>query len=133
MGRTLMIGGVFLLSRDPGRLAEWYGRHLGFEFLSMEGDETRFAVLSYRDDAEPPRRRDLAFAIMPGEPGEPGSGHIINYRLDDIESVIASLRADGIDVPAVTVGDDGDGQGKFVRLDDPEGHRIELWEHLEGG
>ena len=133
MGRTLMIGGVFLLSRDPGRLAEWYRRHLGFEFLSMEGDETRFAVLSYRDDAEPPTRRDLAFAIMPGEPGEPRSGHIINYRLDDIESVITSLHADGIEVPAVMVGDDGDGQGKFIRLDDPEGHRIELWEHLEGG
>jgi hypothetical protein len=26
MGRALMIGGVFLLSRDPKALAEWYQR-----------------------------------------------------------------------------------------------------------
>jgi catechol 2,3-dioxygenase-like lactoylglutathione lyase family enzyme len=117
MGRTLMIGGVFLLSRDPERLADWYRRHFGFDLRSMEGDETRFAVLNYRDDAEPASRRDLAFAIMPGEPGEPGQGHIINHRVDDIEAVAASLRADGIEVGPVTMGDDGDGLGKFARLD----------------
>jgi hypothetical protein len=34
-----MIGGVFLLSRDPERLADWYKRHLGWElgFLPDEG------------------------------------------------------------------------------------------------
>jgi hypothetical protein len=30
----------------------------------------------------------------------------------------------------VTIGSDAEGKGKFARLLDPEGHRIELWEHL---
>ena len=29
MPKALMIGGVFLLARDPHSLAEWYQRHLG--------------------------------------------------------------------------------------------------------
>jgi hypothetical protein len=35
-----------------------------------------------------------------------------------------------VETSAVTVGPDAEGQGKFVRLLDPEGHRIELWQHL---
>jgi hypothetical protein len=37
-----------------------------------------------------------------------------------------------VETSAVTVGTDAEGQGKFVRLLDPEGHRIELWQHLRG-
>ncbi len=31
MGRALMVGGVFLLARDPRSLAEWYQRLLGWQ------------------------------------------------------------------------------------------------------
>ena len=31
-----MIGGVFLLSRDPAALAEWYRRFLGWELDVLE-------------------------------------------------------------------------------------------------
>ena len=130
MGRVVMIGGVFLVARDPKGLAAWYGRHLGLDPAQIEGDESWYTVIFFRDDDRPERRLGLAFSIMAGDPGEAGSGHIINYRVDDIESVLASLQADGIEVSPVTVGDDGQGEGKFARLDDPEGHRIELWEHI---
>lgn len=130
MARTLMIGGVFLVSRDPKALAAWYGRHLGLDLSSMDGEDTYYSVLFFRDDDRPDQRLGLAFSIMAGDPGEPGRGHIINYRVDDIESVVTSLQADGIEVSPVTVSDDGQGNGKFARLDDPEGHRIELWEHV---
>lgn len=40
------------------------------------------------------------------------------------------LRDDGIETSPVAVGADAEGQGKFARLHDPEGHRIELWQHL---
>jgi catechol 2,3-dioxygenase-like lactoylglutathione lyase family enzyme len=69
------------------------------------------------------------FAIMPGDPGN-GAGHIVNYRVDDIEAVVASLHAGGVETSPITVGADAESQGKFARLRDPEGHRIELWEHL---
>jgi len=75
MSRALMVGGVFLLSRDPASLAEWYGRHLGWQLEHLE-DGSYYAVLQLPDD----RADDalpLVFAIMPGDPGA-GDGHIIN-------------------------------------------------------
>ena len=128
MGRAVMIGGVFLRSRDPEVLADWYRRHLGWE-LAFLPDEGYYTELYFREDDDPEKRRHLVFAIMPGDPGS-GEGHIINYRVDDIEAVVASLHQDGIETSPVTVGPDAQGEGKFARLRDPEGHRIELWEHL---
>jgi catechol 2,3-dioxygenase-like lactoylglutathione lyase family enzyme len=123
-----MIGGVFLLSRDPERLAEWYKRHLGWE-LAFLPEEGYYTERYFREDANPEQRQHLVFAIMPGDPGS-GEGHIINYRVNDLDAVVASLQQDGVEVSAVQVGPDAEGEGKFARLRDPDGHRIELWEHL---
>lgn len=131
MGRALMIGGVFLLSRDPGALADWYRRRLGFELRHLADDDTYYAELYFREDGRPEQRQHLVYAIMPGDPGEPGRGHIVNYRVDDVDAVVASLRAEGIETSPVAVGQDAEGHGRFARLQDPEGHRIELWEHLD--
>jgi predicted enzyme related to lactoylglutathione lyase len=131
MGNALMIGGVFLLARDPGALAAWYREHLGWEFQVMQEDETRYVELYYRDTGRPDTPQHLVYAIMPGEPGEPGRGHIINYRVDDIEAIARSLHRSGVDTTPITTGPDADGTGKFLRLQDPEGHRLELWQHLE--
>jgi catechol 2,3-dioxygenase-like lactoylglutathione lyase family enzyme len=128
MGRALMIGGVFLLSHDPAALAGWYRRHLGWK-LSILPDESHYTELYFREDDRPEERQHLVFAIMPGDPGN-GAGHIVNYRVDDIEAVVASLHAGGVETSPITAGADAEGQGKFARLRDPEGHRIELWEHL---
>ena len=129
MARALMIGGVFLLSRDPTALAEWYRRYLGWQ-LDFLPDEGYYTELYFRENDRPDLARHLVFAIMPGDPGS-GEGHIINYRVDDIEAVVAALREGGIDTSAITQGPDADGEGKFARLRDPDGHRIELWQHLE--
>ncbi len=131
MGRALMIGGVFLLARDPGALADWYQRHLGRELQHFPDEDTYYIELYYREPDRPERPQHLVYAIMPGDPGESGQGHIVNYRVDDIEAIVASLQHAEVVTSAVTVGPDAKGQGKFVRLQDPEGHRIELWQHLE--
>ncbi len=125
-----MIGGVFLLARNPASLAGWYHQHLGWELTPMS-DGTHFIELYYREADRPEVEQHLVYAIMPGDPGEPGKGHIINYRVDDIEAVVASLHRAGVDTSPITIGADATGQGKFTRLLDPEGHRIELWEHLD--
>ena len=124
-----MIGGVFLLSRDPAALAEWYRRHLGWELQLLPGEDY-YIELYFREDERAEQRQHLVFAIMPGDPGD-GDGHIVNYRVDDIEGAVSSLHDDGIETSPIPVGADAEGQGKFARLQDPEGHRIELWQHLE--
>ncbi len=133
MGKALMIGGVFLLARDPRSLAAGYERHLGWQLAYLADDDTYYTELYYADKDRPDRLQHLVYAIMPGDPGQPGQGHIVNYRVDDIDAVVASIRAAGTETPAPTVGPDATGKGKFVRLLDPEGHRIELWEHLDDG
>jgi catechol 2,3-dioxygenase-like lactoylglutathione lyase family enzyme len=129
MVRALMIGGVFLLSRDPDALAEWYRRHLGWE-LSYLPEEGYYTELYFREHDRPEQAQHLVFAIMPGDPG-PGEGHIVNYRVDDLDAIVAGLHDAGVETSAVTQGPDAEGTGKFVRLRDPEGHRIELWQHLD--
>src|SRR5439155_6265489 len=92
MGRALMVGGVFLLSRDPAALADWYRRHLSWELSVLPG-EGYYTELYFREHDRPEQAQHLVFAIMPGDPGA-GEGHIINYRVDDIEAVVASLHAE---------------------------------------
>lgn len=125
-----MIGGVFLLSRDPAALAEWYRRYLALELKHLPG-EGYYLELYFREHDQPEQAQHLVFAIMPGDPGA-GEGHIVNYRVDDIEAVVAALQANGVETSPITVGPDAGGEGKFARLRDPEGHRIELWQHLDG-
>ena len=124
-----MIGGVFLLARDPSALAAWYERHLGWRLTRMD-DGAWFTELRYRDADGRATAQRLVYAIMPGDPGPTGSGCIVNYRVDDLQAVLATLRDSGVETEPVVIGDDGDGDGSFVRLLDPEGHRIELWEHI---
>jgi catechol 2,3-dioxygenase-like lactoylglutathione lyase family enzyme len=133
MAGALMIGGVFLLARDPRTLAEWYRRHLGWELSYLADEDAYYVELYYGELDRPEQHQHLVFAIMPGDPGEPGQGHVINYRVDDVDTIVARLHQDGVETSAVTVGADAEGQGKFVRLPDPEGHRIELWQHLDDG
>jgi hypothetical protein len=64
---------------------------------------------------------------------------MINYRVDDLDGLIAKLRAEGVDVA-----DEGyeDENGRFAWITDsrgrgpmgegPQGHRIELWEPAPG-
>jgi glyoxylase I family protein len=132
MGRAMMIGGVFLLARDTRALANWYQRYLGWQLDYLADEDTYYIELYYREADRPERSQHLVYAIMPGDPGEPGQGHVINYRVDDVDSIVASLHQSRVETSGVTLGPDAEGQGKFVRLADPEGHRIELWQHLEG-
>lgn len=60
-------------------------------------------------------------------PGEPA--FMLNYRVDDLDGLIAKLRAEGVDVPDERHQDEN---GRFAWITDPEGHRIELWEPAPG-
>jgi predicted enzyme related to lactoylglutathione lyase len=50
---------------------------------------------------------------------------MINYRVDDLDGLLAQLREEGVDVDDKTEEADF---GKFGWITDPEGNRIELWE-----
>jgi hypothetical protein len=81
-----MIGGVFLLACDPGALADWYQRHLGWQLNHLADDGTYYIELYYREADRPKQPQHLVYAIMPGDPGEPGRDHTVNYRVDDVDT-----------------------------------------------
>jgi predicted enzyme related to lactoylglutathione lyase len=52
---------------------------------------------------------------------------MINYRVDDLHGMIASLKNSGVKILKEPEASEF---GKFASIIDPEGNRIELWEPL---
>jgi len=51
---------------------------------------------------------------------------MVNFRVGDLDAMLAQLRAKGADVESDTQAMEG--VGRFGWVTDPEGHRVELWE-----
>jgi predicted enzyme related to lactoylglutathione lyase len=51
---------------------------------------------------------------------------MLNFRVRDLDAMLAQLRAQGADVATET--QDMEGVGRFGWVTDPEGNRIELWQ-----
>ena len=115
MERVLGIGGYFIRAADPAALSAWYR-----ECLGLDADESGV----WRQGAGP-----TAFATFESETGYFGSRAqqaMINFRVSDLDAMLAQLRAKGADVAEET--QDMEGVGLFGWGTDPEGKRIELWQ-----
>jgi len=115
------IGGVFFKAREPKKMAAWYRDHLGIQ--SKGG----YADFVWRDKETPERIGHTAWALFPTNTSYFGSSAapmMINYRVANLERMLAQLRRAGVAVEKV---EDQD-YGRFAWIMDPEGNRIELWE-----
>ena len=119
MKRALGIGGLFFRASDPRALAEWYATHLGIEVMDQEGNGA-----PWQQQAGP-----TVFATFPTDTdyfGRPGQQWMVNFRVADLDAMLAQLRAGGAPVEEkIQV---MDGIGRFGWAADPEGNRFELWE-----
>ena len=110
------IGGVFLRSSDPDALRAWYSEHLG---MTMEDYGTTFAA----------REGDqTVWAPFPFDTGYFGRGEqqaMVNYRVHDLDAMLAQLRSAGVDVDTRVEEHE---YGRFGWATDPEGNRFELWQ-----
>jgi glyoxylase I family protein len=136
MAKILGIGGVFIYADHTGLLAEWYTRYLGFNFEHMAEEETSptfYQVLESREADDAEKKVYTVFAIMPSqlELSQPRNQAMVNFRVDDLDALAKQLSDAGISVEPVEIWADGQGDGKFTHLRDPEGNRIELWQHIE--
>ena len=57
--------------------------------------------------------------------GPPEHTWMINFRVDDLDAMVAQLRSAGVDV---TVDPERYPNGHFAELRDPEGNGIQLWQ-----
>jgi catechol 2,3-dioxygenase-like lactoylglutathione lyase family enzyme len=116
--RVLGIGGLFFRSRDPKMLAQWYQDHLGIDPVP-----TDYGHSAWQQAAGP-----TAFAPFPMDThylGPPQQTWMVNFRVRSLEAMVAQLRKSNIEVK---VDPEKYPNGRFARLQDPEGNPIELWE-----
>lgn len=125
MARITGIGGVFLKCKgDRAALATWYQKHLGMRLEDFGG-----AVLKWPDDkADDGGLTVWHLADKDSQWFSPSdSSFMINYRVDDLEELLAQLHADGV---AVVGGPESHENGKFAWIMDPDGNKVELWEPM---
>jgi predicted enzyme related to lactoylglutathione lyase len=53
------------------------------------------------------------------------SGFMVNYRVDNLDALLADLKKAGIEIDPHREDHD---YGRFAWISDPDGNRIELWE-----
>ena len=123
MRRVTGLGGVFFKARDKARLLEWYRDRLGIDVQSW-GDTT----FEWREKQDPERAGSTVWSVFDAKSQyfDPSPApFMINYRVDNLDEVLAALKAEGVDVdPRI----DESEFGRFGWVMDPEGHRVELWQ-----
>ena len=123
MARATGIGGVFFRSEDPDALRDWYVAQLG---LPQEPDGV--VVLRWGPDGGStvwaPFAEDTDYF------GDREQQSMVNYRVDDLDGLLDSLRARGVEVDDHV--QEMEGLGRFGWATDPEGNRFELWAPAPG-
>lgn len=127
MKRVTGIGGVFFKAKDPKALADWYRIHLGIDVQPWCG-----AAFPWHRPEAPEPHGATVWSIQEENAemfGGSAAPFMINYRVADLDSLLATLREEGCDVDDKT---DSSDYGKFGWVTDPEGNRVELWQPPEG-
>jgi predicted enzyme related to lactoylglutathione lyase len=112
MERVLGIGGHFMRAADPVALGAWYRDCLG-----LDADENGL----WHQAAGP-----TVFAAFESETdyfGSRAQQTMLNFRVGDLDAMLAQLRAKGAEETQ-----DMEGVDRFGWVTDPEGNRIELWQ-----
>jgi predicted enzyme related to lactoylglutathione lyase len=120
------IGGVFLFSNQPKRLAEWYRENLGVDYEESPDCSSMYKSFECRDFADPSVKRTTTWAILPADNdirARPRTGQI-NYRVKSMIETISHLQSRGVSIDKT---EDYE-YGKFAWLTDPDGNKIELFE-----
>jgi len=125
MAKITGIGGVFFKSKgDNAALATWYQKHLGLSLEDFGG-----ATLRWPDDkANDEGITVWHVAARDSEWFSPSkSSFMVNYRVDNLDEMLAQLRASGVDIIR---GPESHENGKFAWIMDPDDNKVELWEPM---
>jgi predicted enzyme related to lactoylglutathione lyase len=123
MAKATGLGGVFLRARDPKRLTAWYAEHLELAVTEWGG-----VVFVWDECAAPEGHGATVWSLFPADTeylGEGEQGAMLNFRVDDLDELLAQLAAKGVWIDAKR---QDEVNGRFAWIKDGEGNRVELWE-----
>ncbi|MGH9297039.1 MAG: VOC family protein [Acidimicrobiales bacterium] len=119
VARVTGIAGVYLRATQPEALRHWYAEVLGFDLDPSDAS----AAFGGEDVGE-----SVTWAVFDQHSTYLGDPNIqqamVSYRVDDLDGVLESLRAEGHHTEPVYEQPDGRRSWGV----DPEGNRFELWE-----
>ena len=125
MKRVTGIGGLFFKSSDPKALVGWYREHLGLDVTEWGG-----VVFQWGGADSPPGMTLWSpFAQDTTYMAPSTSSFMVNFRVDDLDALLAALRHEGCNVVDKMETSE---QGKFGWVIDPEGNKVELWQPPTG-
>jgi len=116
------IGGVFFRAKDPGLVADWYYENLGIDLVPKDYDTKPWIQEAGPTVFAPFNQATEYF-------GSPDQQWMINFRVTDLDAMVAQLRKNGNEVE---VDPETYPNGRFARVYDPEGTPIQLWEPAGG-
>jgi predicted enzyme related to lactoylglutathione lyase len=122
MARVTGVGGVFLRSRDPKALAKWYAENLGITLSDFNGFAFPWS------DEVPAGSGMTAWSAFPPDStylGESTQQFMVNYRVDDLDTLLKELETKGVWIDPKR---QDEVYGKFAWIKDCDGNRLELWE-----
>lgn len=118
--RITGFGGFFFRAKDPQALATWYDENFGIDPVPSD-----YETQPWHQNEGPtvfaPFSQDSTFF---GD--DPSKTFVFNFRVIDLEKMVAQLRTNGNEVAL----DEGNPypNGSFANLVDPEGNPIQIWE-----
>lgn len=119
MARITGIGGIFIKARDPEALKAWYATHLGLAIEAWGG-------MSFSNADDPQGQTVWSVFKEDSDYFSPSTApFMVNYRVDDLDALLAKLRAEGCAVDEKVQKSE---YGNFGWVMDPEGNRLELWQ-----
>jgi len=125
MAKVTGIGGIFFKSKkDNAALTAWYQKHLGMKLEDWGG-----AILKWPDDKAGDGGMTV-WSVAEKDSKWFDAPLMINYRVDNLDELLAQLRAGGVEI---VDGPQADETGKFAWVKDPEGNKVELWESKARG
>jgi catechol 2,3-dioxygenase-like lactoylglutathione lyase family enzyme len=119
------IGGIFFYAKDPAKTRAWYAEKLG---VDVHGE---FWDFKWRERESPEL---IGHTVW--KPFDPKSKHfspgtqpyMLNLRVNDLEGVLARLKAQGVKQIGKTV---SDFTGSYAHVRGPDGVKLELWQPAE--
>lgn len=120
MAKVTGIGGVFFKVADPAATRAWYREMLGI-------DSTEWGAMFQHEGPEAMSVWN-PFAATTDYFDPSPSPFMINFRVDDLDALLADLATKGVE----PLGRLDESYGKFAWLIDPDGLKIELWQQIGG-